>query len=90
VYHLLLKNARQKICAACSKLDRVKQIDCTHVKTTTHYLSPQKCSELKLLHEASSPEDIIHELCSAACGDDTVEIKDQITKKFKRERVSNG
>jgi hypothetical protein len=63
----------KKICAACSKLDQVKQIDCMHIKRTSHYLGLQKCSELKLLYKTSSPEDIIRKLCSAVGGDDAAE-----------------
>lgn len=49
-----------QICAKCRKLDRVKAIQCTHVKSTAHWLSSRKIKELKTLYKAS-PEDAIRE-----------------------------
>ncbi len=49
-----------QICKSCRKLDRVKQIKCTHVKSTAHWLSKKKIGELKQLYKAS-PEDAIRE-----------------------------
>lgn len=45
-----------QICARCLKLDRVKAIQCKHIKSTAHWLSSAKTKELKLLYKAS-PED---------------------------------
>lgn len=49
-----------QICPACRKLERSKQIDCTHIKSTAHWLSSRKIKELKQLYKAS-PEDAIRE-----------------------------
>jgi len=40
-----------QICAKCLKLERVKQIDCTHIKSTAHWLSSRKIRELKTLYK---------------------------------------
>lgn len=45
-----------QICARCMKLDRVRAIQCKHIKSTAHWLSSAKTRELKLLYKAS-PED---------------------------------
>lgn len=49
-----------QICAKCLKLERIKQINCTHIKSTAHWLSSKKIKELKQLYKAS-PEDAIRE-----------------------------
>jgi len=41
-----------QICQKCLKLERVKQIECTHVKSTAHWLSSRKIRELKTLYKA--------------------------------------
>jgi hypothetical protein len=57
-----------QICAACLKLERVKQINCTHIKSTAHWLSSKKIRELKLLYKAS-PEDAIREFGGVVVSD---------------------
>lgn len=42
------------------KLDRVKALACSHIKSTAHWLSSKKIKELKQLYKAS-PEDAIRE-----------------------------
>jgi hypothetical protein len=49
-----------QICEKCLKLERVKQINCTHVKSTAHWLSSKKIRELKTLYKVN-PEDAIRE-----------------------------
>ena len=49
-----------QICAKCMKLDRVKSIKCTHVKSSAHWLSSRKIQELKALYN-TRPEDAIRE-----------------------------
>ncbi len=56
----------QQICAKCLKLDRVKAIACTHVRSTAHWLSSKKIKELKQLYKAS-PEDAIREFGKLLC-----------------------
>jgi hypothetical protein len=41
-----------QICQKCLKMERVKQIECTHVKSTAHWLSSRKIRELKTLYKA--------------------------------------
>lgn len=49
-----------QICDKCLKLERVKQIECRHVRNTAHWLSSKKKSQLVQLYKAS-PEDAIRE-----------------------------
>jgi hypothetical protein len=39
------------VCPACRKLERNKQVDCTHVPHTAHWLSKRKVARLKLLYK---------------------------------------
>jgi hypothetical protein len=41
-----------QICAKCMKLERAKAIRCTHVKSSSHWLSSRKIAELKQLYRA--------------------------------------
>lgn len=54
------------ICKACQKLERAKQINCTHVPTATPWLSSRKIKELKQL---LSPEDALRELAGGVVSD---------------------
>lgn len=49
-----------QICPKCMKLERVKAMMCSHVKSTAHWLSSKKIKELKVLYRAN-PEDAIRE-----------------------------
>lgn len=49
-----------RICKRCMRLERVKAIECQHIKTTPHWLSSKKISELKTLYKAN-PEDALRE-----------------------------
>lgn len=42
-----------QICDRCLKLERVRMIQCNHVKNTSHWLDQRKIRELKLLYKAS-------------------------------------
>jgi len=57
-----------QICKSCLKLDRAKQILCSHVKSTAHWLSSGKIKELKQLYKAS-PEDAIREFGGVVVSD---------------------
>lgn len=57
-----------QICKKCLKLERVKQINCTHVKSTAHWLSSRKIKKLKQLYKAS-PEDAIREFGGVVVSD---------------------
>jgi hypothetical protein len=71
-----------QICAACLKLERVKQINCTHIKSTAHWLSSKKIRELKLLYKAS-PEDAIREFGGVVVSDYRPALrKEEITQCF--------
>lgn len=68
------------ICKACRKLERVKQINCSHVPTSTPWLSVRKTKELaKLL----SPEDVIRELKGGVVSDHTPALaKEDVARLF--------
>lgn len=57
-----------QICEDCLKLERTKQIQCTHIKNTNHWLSQRKIRELKTLYKAS-PEDAIREFGGVVVSD---------------------
>ena len=77
-----------QICAKCLKLERVKQILCTHVKSTTPWLSKRKINELKILYKAS-PEDAIREFGGIVVSDYLPALrKDEIEKSFKSDRIT--
>ena len=40
-----------RICKTCSKLERIKQLQCTHVKSPAHWLSSRKERELRSLYK---------------------------------------
>lgn len=72
-----------QICAKCLKLERVKQINCTHIKSTAHWLSSKKIRELKQLYKAS-PEDAIREFGGIVVSDYKPALrKDEIERFFK-------
>lgn len=54
------------ICKACQKLERAKQINCSHVPTATPWLSSRKIKELKQL---LTPEDALRELAGGVVSD---------------------
>lgn len=71
-----------QICKNCRKLERVKQIQCTHVKSTAHWLSSRKIKELKTLYKAS-PEDAIREFGGIVVSDYLPALrKEDIDKTF--------
>jgi hypothetical protein len=71
-----------QICKNCRKLERVKQIQCTHVKSTAHWLSSRKIKELKTLYKAS-PEDAIREFGGIVISDYLPALrKEDIEKTF--------
>jgi hypothetical protein len=71
-----------QICKNCRKLERVKQIQCTHVKSTAHWLSSRKIKELKTLYKAS-PEDAIREFGGIVVSDYLPALrKEDIEKTF--------
>lgn len=71
-----------QICKNCRKLERVKQIQCTHVKSTAHWLSSRKIKELKTLYKAS-PEDAIREFGGIVISDYLPALrKEDIDKTF--------
>lgn len=71
-----------QICENCRKLERVKQIQCTHVKSTAHWLSSRKIKELKTLYKAS-PEDAIREFGGVVVSDYLPALrKEDIEKTF--------
>lgn len=49
-----------KICKACRKLERVRQIACNHIRSSEHWLSDRKIRELRPLYKLR-PEDAIRE-----------------------------
>lgn len=57
-----------QICARCLKLERAKQILCTHVPSTAHWLSAPKIRELKELYR-NSPENAIREFGGVVVSD---------------------
>lgn len=70
------------ICKACQKLERVKQINCTHVPSATPWLSSRKIQELKRL---LSPEDAIRELTGGVVSDYKPALpKEEIARFFAR------
>lgn len=76
-----------QICKRCLKLERVKQIQCTHVKSTAHWLSSRKIQELKTLYKAS-PEDAIREFGGVVVSDSLPALpKEDVEAAFSRERA---
>ncbi len=76
-----------QICKACRKLERVNQIKCTHVKSTTHWLSKKKIGQLKQLYKAS-PEDAIREFGGIVVSDNRPALrKEEVEACFKAARV---
>lgn len=76
-----------QICARCMKLDRVKAIQCKHIKSTAHWLSSAKTRELKLLYKAS-PEDAMREFGGIVVSDGKPALpKVEIEKCFASERI---
>jgi hypothetical protein len=71
-----------RICKNCMKLERVKAIQCTHVKNNAHWLSARKIKELKQLYKAS-PEDAIREFGGIVVSDYLPALrKEDIEKTF--------
>lgn len=69
------------------KLDRVKAIQCKHIKSTAHWLSSAKTRELKLLYKAS-PEDAMREFGGIVVSDGKPALsKAEIEKCFAASRV---
>lgn len=76
-----------QICENCLKLERTKQINCTHVKNTNHWLSSRKIRELKTLYKAS-PEDAIREFGGVVVSDYLPALpKEDIAKAFNAQKV---
>lgn len=76
-----------QICENCLKLERVKQIQCTHIKSNAHWLSSRKIKELKTLYKAS-PEDAIREFGGVVVSDYLPALrKEEITRAFEAERT---
>jgi uncharacterized C2H2 Zn-finger protein len=76
-----------QICPRCLKLDRVKAIQCTHVKSSAHWLSSKKIRELKELYKAS-PEDAIREFGGVVVSDYKPALrKEEVAKCFKAPRI---
>jgi hypothetical protein len=76
-----------QICDKCKKLERVKQINCNHVKSTAHWLSSKKIRELKQLYKAS-PEDAIREFGGVVVSDyKPALVKEEIDRCFKMPMV---
>lgn len=72
-----------RICKNCMKKERVEAIRCTHVKSTSHWLSARKIKELKCLYKAS-PEDAIREFGGIVISDYLPALrKEDIEKTFK-------
>ncbi len=68
-------------------MERVKQIQCTHIKSTAHWLSSRKIQELKTLYKAS-PEDAIREFGGIVISDYLPALcKDDVNKCFAAPRV---
>lgn len=77
-----------QICKKCLKLERVKQINCTHIKSTAHWLSSRKIKKLKQLYKAS-PEDAIREFGGVVVSDYLPALpKDEINALFKSQKVA--
>lgn len=71
-----------RICKNCMKKERVKAIQCTHVRNTAHWLSNRKIQELKHLYTAS-PEDAIREFGGIVISDYLPALrKEDIQKTF--------
>lgn len=76
-----------QICEECLKLERVKQINCNHIKSTAHWLSSKKIKELKQLYKAS-PEDAIREFGGVVVSNFLPALrKEEIALCFAAERV---
>jgi hypothetical protein len=76
-----------QICKKCLKLERTEQIKCTHVKSTTHWLSSKKIKELKQLYKAS-PEDAIREFGGIVVSDYKPALrKEEVQRCFEQPRV---
>lgn len=70
------------ICRACRKLERVKQINCTHVPSATPWLSQRKTRDLTALLSA---EDTIRELAGGIISDHKPALpKEEIARLFAR------
>jgi hypothetical protein len=77
-----------QICKKCMKLERVKAIKCTHIKSTAHWLSSRKIKELKTLYKAS-PEDAIREFGGIVVSDYLPALrKEEIASAFQQEHVT--
>lgn len=77
-----------QICKACRKLERIKQIQCNHVKSTAHWLSSRKIKELKLLYKAS-PEDAIREFGGVVMSDHLPAFrKEEVHRAFQQPPVT--
>lgn len=73
-----------QICKRCQKLDRVKQIECTHVRSTAHWLSSRKQRELKELYR-TNPEDAIREFGGMVMSDSLPALrKEDVARFFQR------
>lgn len=73
-----------RVCGACMKLERVKQLSCNHVPSTTHWLSKRKTKELKQLYTAN-PEDGLREMTGQVVSDYKPALpKEEINRFFAR------
>jgi hypothetical protein len=77
-----------QICEPCRKLPREKQIYCTHVKSTTPWLSQRKINDLKALYK-NSPEDAIREFGGLVMSDHLPALrKEEVELAFSQDRVT--
>ena len=61
---------KQLVCEECQKGSRSKQLSCTHVKTTEHWISEAKVERVKLLYK-TAPGTGLRELAGMAISDYT-------------------
>lgn len=74
-----------QICPRCLKLEREKQIKCTHVKSSAHWLSSRKTKKLKMLYKAN-PEDAIREFGGIVVSDHLPALrKEEVQRAFTME-----
>lgn len=77
-----------QICKKCLLLERVKAIQCKHIKSTAHWLSSRKIAELKMLYK-SDPETAIREFGGVVVSDYRPALrKEEVEKCFKMEPVA--
>jgi len=76
-----------RICKRCLKLERVKAIQCTHIKSVPHWLSARKIRDLKALYK-SNPEDAIREFGGVSVSDYKPALcRDEVEDCFKQDTI---